>query len=164
MKNKFIFLFIVFFMMSVPVEAMGTAKIEFLSEDEIKVGDIFTVDMQLSEIQDTYRGVVSLEGRLSFNSEMLELLSFEGIKEPYRFQMNQKTRKLAALDFTLQNGITDTLTVYQFTFQAKKIGTTVITLNEAKTTDCRNILILQSLKRKYKFKKKKKFQKKVKKY
>ena len=94
MKNKFIFLFIVFFMMSVPVEAMGTAKIEFLSEDEIKVGDIFTVDMQLSEIQDTYRGVVSLEGRLSFNSEMLELLSFEGIKEPYRFQMNQKTRKL----------------------------------------------------------------------
>lgn len=138
MKNKMIVGTILTGMlfMATPVEAMGNAKVEFLANDKIQVGDTFTVSMSVTDIKDTYDGIVSMGGNLSFDSNMVEYVSSKGIETPYLFQMNEDYNyKIAGLDFTLDNGIRDTLTVYEFTFKALQEGNTTITLTNAKLTD-----------------------------
>lgn len=124
-----------------PVEAMGNAKVMFTSRDNIQVGDTFTVSMSVTDINDTYDGIVSLGGNLSFDSSMVEYVSSKGIETPYLFQINEDYGyKIAGLDFTLDNGICETLTVYEFTFKALKEGNTTITLTNTKLTDSKDYI------------------------
>ena len=62
MKNKIIAGTILTSMLLVttPVKAMGDAKVEFMTRDNIKMGDTFTVSMSVTDIKDTYDGVVSM--------------------------------------------------------------------------------------------------------
>ena len=124
-----------------PVEAMGNAKVIFSSNDNIEVGNTFTVTMSVADINDTYDGVVSMGGNLSFDSDMLEYVSSNGTETPYLFQINEDYGyKIAGLDFTLDNGIRESLIVYEFTFRALKEGTTTITLENAKLTDSQSYI------------------------
>lgn len=118
------------------VYAMGNATVSFNSDDTVTVGDTFTVKMNVEDIKDTYDGVVSMGGNLSFDNTKIEYISSKGIDTPYQFQINEDYNyKIAGLDFTLENGIKDNLTVYEFTFKALQEGTTTITLTNAKLTD-----------------------------
>lgn len=124
-----------------PVEAMGNAKVEFTSFDNIQVGDTFTVNMSVTDVNDTYDGVVSLGGNLSFDSTMVEYVSSKEVDAPYQFQINEDYNyKLAGLDFTLDNGIREDVTVYEFTFKALQKGNTTITLTNAKLTDSKDYI------------------------
>ncbi len=123
-----------------PVDAKGTAKVSFVSDNEVKVGDTFTVKLQVSDIKDTYDGVVSMSGRLSFDQDIIEFVSAKGIETPYQFQMNERTMMIAGLDFTLKNGFYDTLTVYEFTFKAIQEGTSNITLEKSTLTDSKGYI------------------------
>lgn len=143
MKNKLLvggLLTTMLFTNAPVVDAMGTASVEFTGNNNITVGDAFTVYMNVTNIKDTYDGVVSLGGRLSFDETKLEYISSKGVEAPYLFQMNEDCYKIAGLDFTLDNGIRETLTVYEFTFKALEEGNTTITLNEAKLTDSKDYI------------------------
>lgn len=143
MKNKFIIGTVLAstLLMTTSVEAMGNAKVEFTSNNNIQVGDTFTVSMSVTDINDTYDGIVSLGGNLSFDSTMVEYISSKGIETPYLFQINEDYGyKIAGLDFTLDNGIRETLTVYEFTFKALKEGNTTITLTNVKLTDSKDYI------------------------
>lgn len=125
-----------FLLMATPVEAKGTAKVEFKGENTIEVGDTFTVYMQVADIRDTYDGVVSFGGNLVFDANKLEYVSSKGVETPYLFQMNEKSNyKIAGLDFTLDNGIKENLVIYEFTFRALQDGETTINFANAKLTD-----------------------------
>ncbi len=137
MKKKILFSTILasVLLTSVPVEAQGTANVSLISENKVQVGDTFKVSLQVSDINDTYDGVVSMGGHLSFDEEKLEFVSAKPMEEPYQFQMNVNTMMIAGLDFTLRNGLYETTTVYEFTFRALEEGMTNITLEKAKLTD-----------------------------
>lgn len=121
--------------------AMGNATVSFESKDAINVGDIFTVKMNINNISNTYDGVVSLGGNLSFDENTIEYISSKGIETPYLFQINEKSNyKIAGLDFTLDNGIKNNLTVYEFTFKALKEGNTTITFVNPKLTDSKDYI------------------------
>lgn len=123
------------------VYAMGNATVSFNSDDTVTVGDTFTVKMNVEDIKDTYDGVVSMGGNLSFDNTKIEYISSKGIETPYQFQINQDYNyKIAGLDFTLDNGIKNNLTVYEFTFKALKEGNTTITLTNAKLTDSKEYI------------------------
>jgi len=125
----------------VNVDAKGTARVEFYGDNNITVGDTFTVRMGVSDIQDTYDGVVSFGGNLSFDDNVLEYVSSKGVETPYLFQINESANyKIAGLDFTLDNGIKNDLTVYEFTFRAKEAGNTTITFENAKLTDSQDYI------------------------
>jgi len=143
MKNKIIIgtILTTTLLTTTPVNAMGTAKVEFTNNDNIKVGDTFTIRMNVTDIKDTYDGVVSMGGNLSFDSTMIEYVSSKGTETPYLFQINEDYNyKIAGLDFTLDNGIKETLTVYEFTFKALQEGNTTITLENAKLTDSQDYI------------------------
>jgi len=143
MKNKFMIGTVLTGMLLIasPVEAMGNAKVVFNSNDNIKVGETFTVKMSVTDINNTYDGIVSLGGNLSFDESKLEYVSSKGVETPYLFQINEDYEyKIAGLDFTLDNGIRETLTVYEFTFKALKEGTTTITLENTKLTDSQDYI------------------------
>lgn len=143
MKNKLIIGTVLTGMLlaASPVEAMGNAKVEFTSRDNIQVGDTFTVSMSVKDINDTYDGVVSLGGNLSFDSTMVEYVSAKEVDAPYDFQINEDYGyKLAGLDFTLDNGIRENVTVYEFTFKALQEGNTTITLVDARLTDSQDYI------------------------
>lgn len=123
-----------------PVNAMGTAKVSLVSENEVQVGDTFTVRLQVSDIKDTYDGVVSMSGRLSFDQDIIQFVSGKGTETPYGFRMNEETMMIAGLDFTLVNGIRDTMSVYEFTFKALQEGTANITLEKATLTDSKGYI------------------------
>ena len=123
------------------VYAMGNATVSFDSNNTVKVGDTFTVKMNVEDITDTYDGVVSMGGNLSFDNTKIEYISSKGIETPYQFQINQDYNyKIAGLDFTLDNGIKNNLTVYEFTFKALEEGNTTITLTNAKLTDSKEYI------------------------
>lgn len=123
------------------VYAMGNATVSFDSNNTVKVGDTFTVKMNVEDITDTYDGVVSIGGNLSFDNTKIEYISSKGIETPYQFQINEDYNyKIAGLDFTLDNGIKNNLTVYEFTFKALEEGNTTITLTNAKLTDSKEYI------------------------
>lgn len=72
---------------------------------------------------------------------MVEYISAKEIGAPYDFQINENNGyKIAGLDFTLDNGIRENVTVYEFTFKALQEGTTTITLTNAKLTDSQDYI------------------------
>ena len=143
MKNKILIGLMTIGLLSstTSVYAMGNATVSFNSDDTVTVGDTFTVKMNVEDIKDTYDGVVSMGGNLSFDNTKIEYISSKGIDTPYQFQINEDYNyKIAGLDFTLENGIKDNLTVYEFTFKALQEGTTTITLTNAKLTDSKDYI------------------------
>lgn len=124
-----------------PVYAIGNATVSFDSNNTINVGDTFTVKMNVSNINDTYDGIVSMGGNLSFDNTKIEYVSSKGIDTPYLFQINEDYNyRIAGLDFTLDNGIKNNLTVYEFTFKALTEGNTNITFTNAKLTDSKDYI------------------------
>lgn len=143
MKNKMLIGLMTLGLLSstTSVYAMGNATVSFDSNNTVNVGDTFTVKMNVEDIIDTYDGVVSMGGNLSFDNTKIEYISSKGIETPYQFQINQDYNyKIAGLDFTLDNGIKNNLTVYEFTFKALEEGNTTITLTNAKLTDSKEYI------------------------
>lgn len=123
------------------VNAKGIAKVEFYGDNDITVGETFTVRMGVSDIRNTYDGVVSFGGNLLFDENTLEYVSSKGVVMPYVFQINESANYIiAGLDFTLNNGIRNDLIVYEFTFKAKEAGNTTITFDNAKLTDSQDYI------------------------
>lgn len=117
----------------------GSATVEFNGKNTLNVGEVFIVRMDVKDIIDTNNGVVSLEGNLSFDENMIEYISSKTSDAPYQFYINENYNyKIAGLDFTLNNGINYNTTIYEFSFKALNSGDTTITLNNAKLTDSVN--------------------------
>jgi len=120
-----------------PVYA-ASATVGFSGNSTVAVGSNITVKMYVSNVTDAVGGVVSVGGNLSFDSEYLEYVSGTGTTTPYTFQINTGANYIiAGLDTTLSNGITGSsqTTVFTFVFKAKKVGTTQVTLTNAKISD-----------------------------
>ncbi len=130
-----------FFLAITPVKAMGNATIEFSSNNTVEIGETFTVDMIVTDINNTYDGIVSFGGNLDFDESVLEYVSSKGTQIPYLFQINDNAEyKIAGLDFTLENGIRENTKVYEFTFKAIKEGKTSIGFKNAKLTDSKDYI------------------------
>ena len=114
----------------------GNATLEFESKDNVTVGETFKVKMDVKDVLGTYDGIVSLEGNLSFDENMVEYISATPVETPYKFYINENYNyKIAGLDFTLNNGILNNVTVFEFAFKALQEGNTTITLKNYKLTD-----------------------------
>lgn len=122
------------------VYAKGTTTVDVTGKNNVIVGEIFTIDVVVKDVVDTYDGVVSFGGRLSFDESKLELVDTKLANAPYQFYMNENTYKLAGLDFTLDNGIYDETVVYTFTFKVIDKGTTTVTINEIVLTDSKDYI------------------------
>ena len=142
MKNKVLLGVLAAGLILAPANAYalsGNATVEFTGSKNVIVGDTFTVKMNVKDVNNTYDGIVSLEGNLSFDKDMVQYVSAKSENTPYKFHINENYNyKLAGLDFTLDNGIVDNLTVYEFTFKALKSGNTNITLSNYKLTDSKD--------------------------
>lgn len=113
-----------------------SATVEFTGKDTVSVGDTFTVKMNVNNVLDTEDGIVSLDGNLTFDKNMVEYVSSTSENAPYYFDINESANyRMAGLDFTLENGIKQNATIYEFTFKALQAGNTEITLNNYKLTD-----------------------------
>lgn len=75
MKNKILIGLMTIGLLSstTSVYAMGNATVSFNSDDTVTVGDTFTVKMNVEDIKDTYDGVVSMGGNLSFDNTKLNI-------------------------------------------------------------------------------------------
>lgn len=136
--NLFILLFSMFFL--IPSVDAKSAVVEFESDNTVEVGNVFTINMVVDNI-DSYDGIVSLGGNLSFDKNILKFISSEPITTPYQFHINTEANyKLAGLDFTLDNGIKTRTTVYSFKFEALKEGVAEIDLINEKLTDSQDYL------------------------
>lgn len=142
MKKKILFstILVGILLTTVPVEAQGTANVSLVSEDKVQVGDTFKVSLRISDINNTYDGVVSMSSRLVFDKEKLEFISGKAMEEPYSFALNTNTMMIAGLDVTLKNGFYSTTEVYEFTFKALKEGNSTITLQKATLTDSKGYI------------------------
>ena len=121
------------------VFAASTAKVEFNGNSSVSVGSNITVNLKVTSVnsdQESYNGVVSLAGYLSFDSTYLEYVSATPATSPYAFSINKNNNyKIAGMDFSGSNGIKSSTVVFTFVFKALKAGTTQVTLTNAKLTD-----------------------------
>ena len=124
----------------VPVKA-SSATVGFSGNSTVSLNDKITIKMYVNGDNSTDGGIVSVGGNLSFDSNYLEYVSGTGTTSPYTFQINTKANYIiAGLDTTLSSGITSKTEVFTFVFKAKKVGTTQVTLTNAKLSDVSNKL------------------------
>ena len=119
----------------VPVKA-SSATVGFSGNSTVSLNDKITIKMYVNGDNSTDGGIVSVGGNLSFDSNHLEYVSGTGTTSPYTFQINKNANYIiAGLDTTLSSGITSKTEVFTFVFKAKKVGTTQVTLTNAKLSD-----------------------------
>ena len=119
----------------VPVKA-SSATVGFSGNSTVSLNDKITIKMYVNGDNSTDGGIVSVGGNLSFDSNYLEYVSGTGTTSPYTFQINTNANYIiAGLDTTLSSGITSKTEVFTFVFKAKKVGTTQVTLTNAKLSD-----------------------------
>ena len=138
MKNKIVLgLIAITLLLSTPLKvyAVGSASINFRSEDTVTVGNNIKVYMSIEDVEDANNGIVGVGGKLIFDNEKLEFVEANLVDAPYDFWFNPKSNKLAGLDFTFENAINKNTTIYEFTFKALEEGNTTITLDEAELSD-----------------------------
>lgn len=143
MKNKIgLGLVVASSIMALPlnVNAKGVATVDFTSVDTINIGESFKVYMSVNNVKDTYDGVVSLSGRLTYDTNKIEYVDAKSLATHYEFYINPRSMMIAGLDFTLDNGIYENTKIYEFTFKAKEVGNASITLKEVELTDSKDYI------------------------
>lgn len=121
--------------MPLNVYAVGSASVNFKSNDKVEIGDSIKVYMSIEDIEDAHNGIVGVGGKLIYDNEKLEFVEAKLVDAPYNFWFNPKANKLAGLDFTFENAINKNTTIYEFTFKAIAEGNANITLDEAELSD-----------------------------
>lgn len=114
--------------------AKGTAGVKFEGQNNVNVGDEFTVNMVIDNVNDTEYGVVGLGGYITYDNNILELVSTEQ-GNSYEILMNKKNNKIIGIDYTMENGIKERTNIFKLTFKAKSEGNTNITLTDGELED-----------------------------
>lgn len=117
------------------VYAVGSASVNFNSNNTVDIGENIKVYMSIENIEDADKGIIGVGGKLIFDNNKLEFIEAKTVNTPYDFWFNPKSNKLAGLDFTFENAINKNTTIYEFTFKALEEGNTTITLDEAELSD-----------------------------
>ena len=115
--------------------AKGTAGIKFEGNNNVNVGDEFTVNMVIDNVSDTEEsGIVGLGGYITYDKDVLELVDiYQG--DAYEVQINRNNNKFIGIDYTMANGIKSRTNVFGLTFRSKAAGNTNITLTEGELED-----------------------------
>lgn len=114
--------------------AKGTAGVKFEGANNVNVGDEFTVNMVIDNVNDTEYGVVGFGGYISYDSNVLELVSTSQ-GNSYEVLINKNNNKIIGIDYTMENGIKKRTDVLKLTFKAKDEGNTNITLANGELED-----------------------------
>ena len=114
--------------------AKGTAGVKFEGQNNVNVGDEFTVNMVIDNVNDTEYGVVGLGGYITYNSDVLELINTEQ-GDSYEILINRNNNKIIGIDYTMANGIKERTNMFKLTFRAKAPGNTNITLTDGEVED-----------------------------
>lgn len=114
--------------------AKGTAGVKFEGANNVNVGDEFTVNMVIDNVNDTEYGVVGLGGYITYDSNVLELVSTSQ-GNSYEVLINKNNNKIIGIDYTMANGIKERTNVYNLTFKAKAAGDSNITLTDGELED-----------------------------
>lgn len=141
MKKKF-YVGALVSLMSIPmtVNAAGVSTVKFEGQTNVNVGDEFTVNMVLDNIEGTNNGVVAFGGYINYDNSVLELVSTtQG--DAYEVMINNRINKIAAMDFSLENGIKERTNVYTLTFKAIGEGNSSITLTKPELVDANAELV-----------------------
>ena len=116
------------------VNAAGVSTVKFEGQTNVNVGDEFTVNMVLDNIEGTNNGVVAFGGYINYDNTVLELVSTSQ-GDAYEVIINNSINKIAAIDYTLNNGIKERTNVYTLTFKAIGEGNSSITLGNPELID-----------------------------
>ena len=114
--------------------AKGTAGVKFEGTNNVNVGDEFTVNMVIDNVSDTEYGVVGFGGYISYDSNVLELVSTSQ-GNSYEVLINKNNNKIIGIDYTMESGIKERTDVLKLTFKAKDEGNTNITLANGELED-----------------------------
>ena len=92
--------------------AQGTSTIKVDGPTNTNVGNTISINVRLTDINNTLDGVVALGGDLKYDKEYLEYIDSHNSNDTYEFQINEDILRIAGVDFTLANGIKNDTTVY----------------------------------------------------
>ena len=108
--------------------AKGTAGIKFEGTNNVNVGDEFTVNMVIDNVNDTNEeGIVGFGGYITYDKDVLELVeTSQG--DTYEVFINRDNNKIIGIDYTMANGIKSRTNAYRLTFRSIGEGNTNITL------------------------------------
>ena len=136
MKKKF-YVGALVSLMSIPmvVNAAGVSTVKFDGNTNVNVGDEFNVNMVIDNVEGTNGGVVAFGGYINYDKNVLELVNTNQADNKYEVLINRNINKIAALDYTLENGIKERTNVYTLTFKAIGEGNSEVTLNDGEVVD-----------------------------
>ncbi|MCM1053642.1 MAG: cohesin domain-containing protein [Ruminococcus sp.] len=108
------------------------AKISYVGENKVNVGDTFTLKVKVSDIEEL--PIIGIGGNLVFNNEYLELIKMEGMEEPFPMRFNEKYYIFSGFSMEAK-GIAKEADILTLTFKALKEGSTNLAFREAELSD-----------------------------
>jgi hypothetical protein len=137
MKKKLLVGILSLGLIAVPsvVNAQGTATIRFEGNNEVTKGKVVRVDIIVDDVKDTNDGIHAFGGYINYDNSVLELVSSKEADNNYPVYINKDNKKIAALDYYLDNGINNKTNVYTLYFRATGEGNTTITLTNPEVVD-----------------------------
>ena len=113
-----------------------SANIDFDGINTTNVNDMITLTVKVNNIDDA--NIVALGGDIMYDPEYLTLVSTKSISDNYNFMDNKITDgnvRIAGIDYTMKNAISNDSKVYTLTFKANKAGKTTVKFENADLVD-----------------------------
>ncbi len=112
--------------------ANAQAKISYIGNNEVYVGDTFTLNVKLNDIEDL--PIIGIGGEIVFDSEYLELVKMKGMDEPFPMRYNEKYYIFSGFSMEAK-GISEEAEILTLTFKALKEGITNLSFKETELSD-----------------------------
>lgn len=127
------------------VFAAGSANLSIEGNSTVAEGSNITLTIAVNNITSDAGGVVSVGGTIKFNPTYLQYVSSDASMAPYQTQYQAANAasgsiKIAALDNSMESGITSSARMISVTFKALKKGSTTVTFENGEITDTADIL------------------------
>lgn len=111
----------------------SSAQIGLSGNSSIYVGNEIDITMTVSNLNVGDNGLQGIEGRLSYDTNLLELVSSSNLA-PFAINLSS-TNKIAGVSFSPDTNIRGNSNIMRFRFRAKSVGTAKVSIGEIILSD-----------------------------
>lgn len=133
-KNIFLSFLLFLFLCPLKVFASGSATLSFNGSSNVYIGKNVEVTLAVSNVK-VVDGIVAIGGELDYDTNYLELTSYNTLAKTDFVEYVKDSRMFAATAFSTSKRINSNTSLIKFVFKTKKTGSTTIKFNQPSITD-----------------------------
>ena len=137
---KFLAFAITLFLFSCLNVYAGSATLSLNGSGEVAIGKNITITLSANNIKESGDGIEGTGGKISFDTEYLELVSVQS-KIKFGVEYFPQSKKYSGMALSPSNYVTSSFTdILTITFKAKKVGSTNVKISDSEMSSSNGVL------------------------